>query len=424
MPNRVAIISIGDELRFGLTVDTNAAFICRELTTRGWDVIGVQTVGDVCADIAAAFAAAAASAEIVIATGGLGPTADDRTREALSLALSEPLVEREDLLQQIAARFRLINRPMRPSNRVQAMIPRSAEGIPNSCGTAPGIRCRLAGAAVYVLPGVPHEMREMFSCHVLPSLPPLVPGVCLRQIHLFGIGESQVGEAIREWMKEKSNPLVGTAVCDGIVTVRALARGRETSEANVLCAEFEHHLRALFPQHIFGVDDETLAGAVVRLLAQQGRTLAIAESCTGGLLAGLVVDVPGASCILREGIVAYANESKERLLGVPSTILAAHGAVSRQTAAAMARGIRARSCADYALAITGIAGPAGGTPDKPVGTVWLALAAADGIFCSCQCFAADRRGNRARACLAALDMLRRKAAALPFAWETTCEEEQ
>ena len=404
-------------------VDTNSAFLSRELTARGWEVVGIRTVGDGCADIAAAFTAAAAQAQAVIATGGLGPTADDRTREALAMAMGEPLTEREDLLQQIEARFRLIKRPMRPNNRVQAMIPRSAEGIPNLYGTAPGIRCRLGDADVYALPGVPHEMREMFYRHVVPFLPPAAGGICMRHIHIFGIGESQVGEAIREWMQENGNPMVGTAVSDGVVTVRALARGRDGQEAALRCAEFEQRLRTLFQPHIFGADEETLAGAVVRLLAQQGRTLAIAESCTGGLLAGMVVDVPGASGVLREGIVAYANEAKEILLGVPGSLLAAHGAVSRQTAAAMAAGMRKRSGADYALAVTGIAGPEGGTEEKPVGTVWLALAAADGIFCVHHCFAADRRGNRVRACHAALDMLRRKAMMLPFPWETTREEQ-
>jgi nicotinamide-nucleotide amidase len=263
--HRCSILSIGNELLLGLTVDTNAAWLCREVSNLGWTVERVRTEGDYTEAIVQALAELAGTASLVLVSGGLGPTEDDRTREALARACGQPLEERADLLQQIEARFRQINRPMRPVNRVQAQVPRGAEGIANTCGTAPGIACRIGNAAVYATPGVPHEMKEMFRLSILPRirLAETAGAQAMRRLHLFGIGESNVGEAIREWMRERANPEVGTAVGDAVITVRALAHGETEAEARRLCDEFDQRLTALFGAHIFGRDEETLPEVVV-----------------------------------------------------------------------------------------------------------------------------------------------------------------
>jgi len=421
---RAAILSIGDELLLGLTVDTNAAWLCRQAGELGWTVTGIRTVGDVTADIVAALQAAVRGAELVLVTGGLGPTEDDRTREALARALGVPLEEREELVRQIEERFRQIQRPMRPVNRVQAQVPRGAQGIRKTCGTAPGIAAELGQARVFVMPGVPREMRVMFTDAIRPEiqLPATARVRRMREIHLFGIGESNVGEAIRDWMRESRNPTVGTTVHEGTITVRALAEGATAAEADALLAAVEADVRARLGEHVFGCDETTLAGAVVARLTARQETLALAESCTGGMIAAAVVDVPGASAVLREGVVAYANDAKTRRLDVPAAVLAAHGAVSPEVACAMARGARATSGATYALATTGIAGPTGGTKEKPVGTVCLALATPSRVCYTTRRFAGDRYDNRVRATHVALDLLRRELAGLPQAGDVELEQ--
>ena len=413
----VYLLSCGDELLFGHTVDTNSAWLAEQCTLLGWRIAGHRTVGDVTPDIIMALLDAAARADAVILTGGLGPTMDDRTRQALAHAMGVGLHEDREALAEVQAMFRRFNRPMGENNRLQAMIPDGAERIVNPNGTAPGIRATLQGAMVFCVPGVPREMREMFGLSVAPVLREAEGRAheVMRRLHLCGRGEADIGAAIRHLMRERSNPEVGTAVAESIVTVRLYAKGDTPAEAEKTAAEAEADIRAALGDDVYGVDGQTLAACVIGLLKERGARLATAESCTGGMLSSLLVDVPGASAVFHEGTVAYANEAKIGLLGLPRETLEKYGAVSRETAAAMAEGVLRRLPTNgpaYSLATTGVAGPDGGTPEKPVGTVWVACAGLDaggrGLTRSVRHnWAADRQAIRMRSANAALDLLRR-----------------
>lgn len=414
----VHLLSCGDELLFGHTVDTNSAWLAEQCTLLGWRIVGHRTVGDVTPDIVAALLEAAGKADFVVMTGGLGPTQDDRTRQALAHAMGVELYEDPEAVEEIRERFKAFNRPMADANRVQALFPAGAARIVNPNGTAPGIRAELLGAKVFCMPGVPREMREMFKNAIMPLMRGAPGAECevMRRLHLCGRGESEIGAAIRHLMGERSNPEVGTAVTESLITVRLYAKGETLAEAQKTAIDAESEIREALGADIYGADGETLAGAVVGLLREKGARLAVAESCTGGMLSSLLVDVPGASDVFVEGVVAYHNDAKIGRLGVPRELLEKYGAVSRETAAAMAesflrRGARGAGPA-YALATTGVAGPDGGTPEKPVGTVWIACARLDengeGLTrVMLYNVLADRRGVRTRASHAALDLLRR-----------------
>ncbi len=421
----VYLLSCGDELLFGHTVDTNSAWLAQECSILGYRVVGHRTIGDVTPDIVAAFKEAASKADVVILTGGLGPTADDRTRHALAEALGVPLEENAQALKEIELIFQHYNRTMGDINRVQALIPKGAARIYNPHGTAPGIHARLLEAEVFVMPGVPREMREMFTETVKPELLKRPSGAyeTLRRLHLTGTGESDIGDAIRHLMGEKSNPEVGTAVAEGIITVRIYAKGATREEADSIAAQAEADIRRVLGEHIFAVDGETLQQTVVQALRENDAILSLAESCTGGMIAGLIVDVPGSSDVFVEGIVSYSNAAKINRLGVPAETIEKYGAVSRETVTAMAEGVLRKGGfthrPGYSLAVTGIAGPDGGTPEKPVGTVWIACSSVDkdgnGLTrAMLYNTLADRYGVRLRSAHAAMDLLRRVLGGLPI----------
>ncbi len=414
----VYILSCGDELLFGHTVDTNAAWLAQECSVLGYRVVGQRTVGDVTPDIVSAFKEAAAKADVVILTGGLGPTADDRTRHALAEALGVPLEENPEAVKEIERIFQRYNRCMGDINRVQALIPKGAARIFNPHGTAPGIHAKLDGAEVFVMPGVPREMREMFTETVMPELQKRASDEfeTLRRLHLTGTGESVIGDAIRHLMGEKSNPEVGTAVAEGIITVRIYAKGSSKAEADALAAKTEADIRSVLGDHVFAADGETLQQVVVQALRENNAILSLAESCTGGMIAEHIVDVPGSSDVFVEGIVSYSNAAKINRLGVPVEIIEKYGAVSRETVIAMAEGVLRKGGFTqrpaYSLAVTGVAGPDGGTPEKPVGMVWIACASIDKdgngtTRAMLYNTVADRYGVRLRSTHAALDLLRR-----------------
>lgn len=421
---RVYILSCGDELLFGHTVDTNAAWLAQECTLLGWRVVGKRTIGDVTPDIVDAFKEAAAKAEAVVLSGGLGPTEDDRTRHALAEALGVPLEEDAEALREIEEVFKRFSHPMGKINRVQALIPKGANRIKNPNGTAPGIHAVLGAADVFVMPGVPREMREMFTLFIKPELAkrPTTSHEVLRRLHLFGKGESDIGDAIRHLMREKSNPEVGTAVAEGIITVRLYAKGDTAADAEAVAARAEADIRSALGEHIFGADGDTLPGTVVNILRGRKAVLSVAESCSGGMLSSMIVDIPGASDVFMEGVISYSNQAKTRRLGVDAALLEKHGAVSREVAMAMAEGIIVKGGFPgrpaYSLAVTGVAGPDGGTPEKPAGTVWIACSAlqADGTGLTRAMLykiVSDRHGVRLRASHAALDLLRRTLLGLP-----------
>jgi len=403
------ILSIGDELVLGQTVDTNSAFLSAELAQLGIATTYHQTVADNRAAVVAAFRQASACADLVIATGGLGPTEDDLTRDALAEVMGAPLVEDRPSLEAIREFFSRRDRPMPERNRMQAMHPQGSRMIPNPRGTAPGLTARIDHATVYVLPGVPSEMRGMFRDAILPALqavPGTRPVILTTTIHTFGQGESTVSEVLSDLMARDRNPRVGTTVANGIVPVRVRSEfvngSQAQDELDHTAGEIERRLGPI----VFGRDEQTLPQAVLQAIHSTTMTVATAESCTGGLLGKYLTDVPGASAVYLGGWVTYSNDMKRAQLGVSTELLEAHGAVSKPVACAMAEGALRVCGADLAISITGIAGPEGGDEHKPVGTVWFALANRQGMLAARCVFPGDRATIRDRAARTSLQLLR------------------
>jgi nicotinamide-nucleotide amidase len=418
------ILSIGDELVLGQTIDTNSAWISQQLAAVGIRVAAHATVPDDLLAIKEALAAAAPRCDVLIVSGGLGPTEDDLTRQALAALLEVPLETNEQALRDLAAWFAKLGRPMGANNKIQAMFPRGTTPIDNTCGTAPGIRgdIRIGSSParpVYVMPGVPKEMKEMFHRSILPELRRLAgdggAAIVSRTLHTFGAGESLIGERLGDLMDRRRNPSVGTTVSGGVVSVRINSYFASRDQALAELEQAATACRQCLGDLIYGQDDQSLADVVARMLRSEGvpeplrayqPVLVTAESCTGGLLAKMLTDIPGSSTYFRQGYVTYSNESKTDLLQVAPELIATHGAVSEPVAEAMARGAQKQSGAPYALAITGIAGPDGGTPQKPVGTVCVALANAQQMIVRTFRFPGDREMVRDRSAKVALTMLR------------------
>jgi nicotinamide-nucleotide amidase len=331
---------------------------------------------------------------VVIVTGGLGPTGDDLTKEALARFLKRDLVLSNEALDHLMQYFANRQRPMPEENRKQAYCIEGGTLIPNENGTAPGQYIFAQGVHFFLLPGPPLEMRPMLKTYVLPKLMEVFGGAQVlisRVLHFCGIGESDVDEQIRD-LTAQDNPTVAPLAGEGEMLLRITATGKTESEAKQRIAPVEAELRRRFGDFLYGVDDETLPSVVIDRLVERGRTLAVAESCTGGMMAEMLTDVPGSSQAFQGGIVAYDNRVKQQLLGVPADVLDRDGAVSEQTAIAMAKGVRERLATDYGVGITGIAGPGGGTPEKPVGLVFVAVAdAADTAV-----YRLQLRGSRAQ----------------------------
>lgn len=404
-----ALLSMGDELTLGQRLNTNSRWLSERLVDAGITPVEHVTVPDDLDATVGTLQRLAGGVDLVISTGGLGPTADDLCREALARAANDTLVEDAQALAQITAWYGTRGRPMPEVNRVQALRPSRASILPNSRGTAPGLAARIGGCDVFCLPGPPGEMAAMFDAHVVPRLvPPIGRVVLTRAFHCFGIAESDLAVRLGRLMDRSRRTLVGTTASGGVVSIRIRYEGpAEASEREM--EETSRAALAAAGPHCFGRDGVSLAEAVLSELRGRARTLAVVESCTGGLLGSMLTEVPGSSAVFIGGWVTYANELKVAL-GVPRETIGAHGAVSRQTAEAMARAGLAACSADYALAITGIAGPDGGTPEKPVGTVWISLAARNGEECAFESrrFAlagGDRTGVREWAARSAMMML-------------------
>lgn len=407
---KASIISIGNELLSGKTVDTNAAYIEEQLRTVGIPVVSVYSVGDEEPAIQRKLALAAQEADILILTGGLGPTDDDLTRQAIAGFLGVDLELREDLLVTLKQFFdrRGIEMPQR--NTMQACIPHGAAAIENPVGTAPGIRAEFNGKLLFAMPGVPSEMRHMLDIFILPELRRFAAGqvIVVRRLRCFGAGESKIAEMIGEAMQRGRNPLVNCTVHLGVITLEIVAMAAESNEAEAMAAQEELSLRAVLGDLVYGAGSQTLAEVVGERLTQTGQSLAVAESCTGGLLASLITDVPGSSLYFSYGWVTYSNTAKQTELMVPPEMIEEYGAVSEQVARAMAQGARRRSGADYAIGVTGIAGPGGGSELKPVGLVYIAVDSRDGAETSRYMFSSDRSSVRMRAAQTALNVLRLK----------------
>ncbi len=405
------IISCGTELTTGQCVDTNSAWLSAQLTPVGVHVVEHVTVGDEVAPLVSAIRRAFDAANLVIITGGLGPTLDDITREAIAAALRVPLVENEEALTQIRAFFDRWKRSMPESNRRQAMIPRGCEMIPNPRGTAPGIRYVNDDRRLYAFPGIPAEMQAMFNAEVLPQLNAASGSTTIESARLlcFGISEAKLGDILSDLMRRGRNPSVGTTACHAILSVRVLAEGASPEEARGLLQADVNETRRRLGTIVLGEGDDTLESVVARLLIEQHKTIATAESCTGGLLAKRLTDISGSSAYFLRGYIAYADAAKVEVLGVPADLISRHGAVSEPVAEAMAIGCRRAAGSDYALSITGIAGPTGGSPpDKPIGLVYIGLAHAAGVE-TLRILYGDhltRVEIRDRSCKTALNLLR------------------
>ncbi|MGI9951240.1 competence/damage-inducible protein A [Moorellaceae bacterium AZ2] len=400
-------IFTGTELLLGQVVNTNAAFLAQQLAAAGISLFRQIVVGDNLERIKQAIREAKERADLIIIGGGLGPTQDDLTREALAAALGLPLEEDPQAREHIVRFFTARNRPMPSQNLKQALLPRGARLLPNPLGTAPGIFLSHQGKLYACLPGPPGEFQPMFTQELLPLLRSYCQEqqvILSRVLKVTGMGESTVEERVRDLLPS-TNPTLAPLAKIGEVHLRLTARAPDAGTALALIEPIEKEIRRRLSDYVFGADDDTLEQVVGRLLSARGWTLAVAESCTGGLLAHRITNVPGSSAYFRQGLVAYANEVKIKLLGVPPEILARQGAVSREVALAMARGIRQLSGTEVGVGITGIAGPGGGTPAKPVGLVYVAVDLQGDSQVRRELFQGRREEVKWRASHSALDLL-------------------
>jgi nicotinamide-nucleotide amidase len=373
---KAEIVGVGTELLLGQIANTNARTISEALAPAGVDVLFHTVVGDNEARIADALAAALARVDVVITTGGLGPTHDDLTREAIARVTGRPLERRPEIEQWLRRRFERLGRPMPVTNLRQAEVPAGGSSIPNLRGTAPGIVLEHEGKLIYALPGPPVEIEPMISSALVPQLRARTGATIVsRSLRIADVPESEVAERIRdviERLDRERSATIALLASAGDVTVRITAKDESGEAAMARIAPVEEEVRAIMGTAVYGVDDETLEGALSALLQERHVTLAVAESLTGGLVCSRIVGVPGASSLLLAGYVAYSAEAKQRDLGVPVEDIGRHGTVSAEIAAAMADGARRRAGADLGLSTTGEAGP--DPSEAPVGTVFVGLA--------------------------------------------------
>jgi len=416
------LINTGSELMLGRVLNTHQQWLCRQLANLGYVVTRQVAVADTADDIERAVREALGRADFIITTGGLGPTSDDITRDRIAALLGRKLSEDPAIVAHVESFFAKRNRPMPASTRVQAMVPDGALVLNNAHGTAPGLALHVSPnpfrpdgkpSWLVMLPGPPRELRPMFTIQVAPLLReklPLDADFVCRTLRTAGIGESYLEERIAGPLKPLMDAGLELGYCahTGAVDVRFVGRG---CGADADVAEAARIVQSLAGEHIFGEGDDELEQVLVRRLTERKQTLALAESCTGGFIANRITNVPGASAVLLAGLVTYSNAAKQTFLGVKAETLAAHGAVSETVAREMAEGCRARTGADFAIGVTGIAGPGGGTPEKPVGTVFIALASAAGTKVINPVNRYDRETFKHLTCLQALELLRRALAA-------------
>jgi len=408
------VVAVGDELLLGRTVDTNGAWLGRALAELGVPVLRKATVGDDDGAIRTALDAALRDADVVILSGGLGPTEDDRTRDAVAGHLGLPLEMDEEILAALTDRYlKRGYEALPPANRRQAQVPRGARVLANPVGTAPGLVLDVGGSLVALLPGVPRELKALFPAvadQIRRALGPRLRPVRLTTVHTTGIPESVLAPRVDEALQGAPHPLEVAFLPDLVgVDVRLTVRDLPLEEADAILAEGRRLLDPVVAPYLVPGASGDMAVAVLEALQARGWTLGLAESCTGGLVAKRLTDVPGASSVVAGGVVAYSNEAKEDLLGVPPELIRDPGAVSEPVALAMARGAVRVFRAPCGIGITGVAGPGGGSPDKPVGTVFIAVVAGKAEAVEKSVFPGDRDGVRIRAAQSALALLHRLA---------------
>ena len=403
-----AVLSIGTELTRGELVNSNASWLGAELTGIGFEVVEHDTVDDDRGRIVEALERLAAKARVIVCTGGLGPTTDDVTTEAVGSALGVRLARHEESLEHIRRRLEKFGRTMSATNSKQADFPEGADILPNPVGTAPGFGVRVGECMAYFLPGVPREMKRMFEEQVAPRIRALASNNHYQsRMRTFGLPESVVGEKLEGVEADFAGVTIGYRAHFPEIEVKVLARAASHSAAREVCERATAEVAARLGTYVFGDAEDTFPGVVGRALRARGWTLAIAESCTGGLVGHMLTREPGASDFLVLDAVTYANSSKSTVLGVDEETIRWHGAVSSEVAAAMAQGARRVSGADIALALTGVAGPSGGSEQKPVGTVFIAVARPDGsIDVKHRVFPGDRSQIQMLATYAGLQLVR------------------
>lgn len=407
------IVSVGTELLMGQVVNTDAQFIAQRLAPLGFQVFYHTTVGDNVKRLTAVVHQAVERSDVVVFTGGLGPTDDDLTKETVASALGltvEPIPEEVDRLKK---HFETRGYDFTPNNLKQASFPKNAYILPNAFGTAPGCIMTAENKTAILLPGPPRELFPMFQNHVMPYLERLSGNkLYSRELRIFGKGESTLTYELRDIIENQTNPTVAPYVKTGEVSLRVTALCQSLEEGEALARPMIDEIVSRVGDIVYSTIGESLPETCARMLLDENKTLAIAESCTGGLVASEFVAIPGCSKFLLEGCVTYSDQAKMLRLGVKQETLDAFGAVSEQCAREMAEGMRLSSGADYALATTGFAGPDGGTPQEPVGSIYLALASPDGVTTKHVQLFGDRARVREIAALHAFDLLRRKLANL------------
>jgi nicotinamide-nucleotide amidase len=407
---KAEIICIGTELLLGQIVDTNAVYLARELADMGIDLYHKSTVGDNLERVTETLRFAWQRADLLLLSGGLGPTQDDLTREAIAVLLGEELEFNPAAWEAISARFQRMGRPMVESNRRQALFPRSAVMIRNEQGTAPSLLVEQDGRILAALPGVPSELRWIWEHELKPFLQKKLisegsPVLTSRMVRMAGIGESSMETKIIDLIEGQSNPTIAPYAGRGEVKLRVTAKSASAAENERLITATIARITGRLGPFIYGYDDDDLETVIGKLLQSKKWRLATAESCTGGLVAHRITNVPGSSGYYQGGVNCYNNQVKTALLGVSAELLADYGAVSAEAAQAMAEGVRQRLGTEVGLAITGIAGPGGATAEKPVGLVYIAVATLERTLVEKYCFGFDRIGNKESAAQAGLVLL-------------------
>ncbi len=403
------IVAVGTELLLGNIVNTNAQYLSQKLAELGIDVYYQLTVGDNLQRLSETIKSSLERSDLVITSGGLGPTVDDITKEGVSEALDLKLLPDEASIRKIEDMFKAMGRPMTENNIKQGYIPEGAVILENDNGTAPGVLIEKNGKTVIMLPGPPKELYPMFENKVLPYLRTKVNStIRSRMLRVIGVGESAAEDMLKEIFSTQTNPTIAPYAKDGEVHLRITAKTGSAEEAELLIIEMEEKVKAILGENIYGYDEESLEEVVLKLLQENKMTLSLAESCTGGLIASRLTDVPGASESLMSGVVSYSNDAKIRLLGVKEETIRNYGAVSSQTAEEMAAGAKRIGGTDIGVSITGIAGPGGGSAEKPIGLCYIGIAIDDTVKSYKTMFNGNRQRIKWNSSSKALDLLRRE----------------
>ncbi|MDD7285769.1 MAG: competence/damage-inducible protein A [Firmicutes bacterium] len=372
---KTAILTVGTEILFGQIVNTNAAFLSRELNNLGYDVMYHYSVGDNPGRLAELIEFAFRDCDMIITTGGLGPTQDDLTKEVIAQAMGDRLVVSPEALSALKDRYERSGRPMTENNLKQANMPESAQILPNDQGTAPGFWLEKKGKIIVSMPGPPREMTNMFEKEVKPRLISRQDSVIYYKIlRTFGLGESKMETVLLPLIDGQTDPTIATYAKEGECSLRIASKRPTKEEAEAAVEDMTARVMDIIGEYVYSTDNEELADVVANMLLDKNITISCAESCTGGLFAGTLINTDGISKVFDRGIVTYSNEAKIKELGVKAETLDTFGAVSPETAAEMAEGIRVKTGTDMAVSVTGIAGPGGGSADKPVGLVYIGIA--------------------------------------------------